>query len=188
MIETSRRSFVLGGTAAKLAIYSADQPQFDLAIGISSQSYCKGDEEVGFIRIVLDCTVLNKTSAVLVVAREPDPPHELRLAATLEDHKSGKFIHQFTTSWYHASNSSEGTGTTALAPGDSHTWSTRIQIPVTIPIGRGRSLKPGKYWLSVVIDTQPRAASASDVRRPHIVLSRPVSVVVEAEPVFRSCY
>lgn len=187
MIKVSRRALILVSVAAVRTVRSAEQAQMDVAITVSRQDYCKGDEEVGWVRVELECELTNRSNSPVVIASEPDPPHVIRLAATLADHESGKFVHEYSASWYQASDISQQSKTTTVAPGKSHKWRTRVQIPVTIPVGRGRSIQPGQYWLSVFVDAQPGAANAGDGQQWKPLLSRPAAIIIGAKSVFRGC-
>jgi hypothetical protein len=182
----SRRMFVRQGIGVAGAFWTVAEPAIEISISVLRQDNCRADREVGFIRLDLKCSLLNKGVSPILIAREPKPPHIILLAVSLEDHKAGKFAHEYSSSWYRASEPLEAVKSLAVAPGRSYEWRTWVQIPVSLPLGRGQSIAPGRYWMSVLIEPWPEQRSSRYSGPNRAVRSHPTLITI-TDGVFQPC-
>lgn len=125
-LNVSRFTIVLGSFLAPLCVLQADVIKGVIPVAhIRGQTYCYGDADVFTVSLALDIEITNKSLVAIYVNELNLIPYVGRLAATLQDAQSGKYLFELTGTHIYPSNYVFRNRVVRVKPGES----------ITIPSG-----------------------------------------------------
>jgi len=138
---------------------AADVSPVDMQLEVTDRRYCRGDAEVGFLRLKLRCILRNAGEKPVLLSRGSMPTQYVMLADSEEAFREQRYRLTFHTTVITALavawKGNVEDAAVFLRSGDAHVTESEALVPLTIPLGRATSPGPGEYWLGIVVETWP---------------------------------
>jgi hypothetical protein len=172
----------------------ADGSNLDLTIGVLQQQYCRGDAEVGFVRLGLQLNLRNVGRSEILLYRGAVRVDSVMLAASEQAYRERVYLVTFRPTMIPAATDKEPADSDlqTLPPGGSRSMEDRGMLPLRIlPTGE-TSPGPGEYWLGITATGAPlRPIPESWKARPEIftgtLRSSPTVFRIEPSIKFAQC-